>query len=102
MSKQAMPMKIVNRANKPPAPLTARTKWMAIDHSRRKRRGFFFGGAANCTLLDDTSNIVMSFFLFVFVNALSLVMGSRGMTTVSQAMNRPTKLGEDKPSPLLC
>src|SRR5437667_6535721 len=56
-------MKIAKRANKPPALVTARTKRMTADHSRRKRRGFFFGGAANCTLLDDTSNTGIALFL---------------------------------------
>src|SRR5207302_5890572 len=56
-------MKISNRANKPPAALTARTKRMTADHSWRKRRGFFFGGAACCTLLDDTWNTGMTLFL---------------------------------------
>src|SRR5947209_12905289 len=49
-------MKIANKANKPPAALTARMKRMTADHSGRKRRGFFFGGTASCTLLDDTWN----------------------------------------------
>src|SRR5205823_1271115 len=77
-------MKIATRANKPPALVTARMKRMTADHSRRKRRGFFFGEAANCTLLDDTWNTGMSLFLsgerHIFVRAP----------------------GEDKPSPLLC
>src|SRR5438045_4509204 len=56
-------MKIANRVNKPPAALTARTKRMTADHSWRKCRGFFFGGAACCTLLDDTWNTGMTLFL---------------------------------------
>src|SRR5260370_6836152 len=57
-------MKIAKRANKAAAALTARTKRMTADHSGRKRRGFFFGGAASCTLLDDTWNTGMILFLY--------------------------------------
>src|SRR5438045_672130 len=52
-----------SRPNKPPAPLTARTKRRTADHSGRKRRSFFFGGAASCTLLDDTWNTGTALFL---------------------------------------
>ena len=40
-----------------------RTTRMTADHSWRKRRGFFLGGAANCTLLDDIWNVAMTNFL---------------------------------------
>src|SRR2546430_12927693 len=58
------PLKDVNRVNKPPAEPTAIMKRMTADHSGRKRRGFFFGGAASCTLLDDTWNTGMTLFLY--------------------------------------
>jgi len=57
------PLKIVTSTNKPLAPLTATTKRMMEAHSWRKRLGRFFGGTANCAVLDITWNVAMTYFL---------------------------------------